>query len=408
MLFQGFDSLRVAAETFYSGLHDFTLVSIPMFVMMGAAIGSSPAGKDLYDALDRWLYRVPGGLVISNLGACAHVRRADRLVAGVLRRHRQDGHSGDAQARLSGRGRDRLDLRRRHARHPDPAVDHLHPLRHRHRDLDRPAVPRRRHAGPDAHRRCSCCGRCSTSGSAASAPTPIDFRYRWKEKFQSIPKIAPFLLIIVGVMYVLYGGVATPSEAAGVGAALCVILAVVIYRMWTPEQWWEILRDTTRESVMILMIIATAVLFSYMLTSLYITQTLAQAIADAASQQLGADAADQHLPAGLRLLHPAGGHHPDDRADPAADHHRRRLRPGLVRRHRDHQHGNRPDHPAGRAQYLHRQRDRARRADHARCMWGSVPYVLCMMLAIVILCIFPEIATWLPDHLMGPGVPGMR
>jgi TRAP-type C4-dicarboxylate transport system permease large subunit len=41
------------------------------------------------------------------------------------------------------------------------------------------------------------------------------------------------------------------------------------------------LRSTTRESVMILMIIATAVLFSYMLSSLYITQTLAQAIADA-------------------------------------------------------------------------------------------------------------------------------
>src|SRR5207248_1400285 len=62
---QGTDALRVAAETFYAGLNDFTLVSIPMFVMMGAAIGSSPAGKDLYEALDRWLYRVPGGLVIS-------------------------------------------------------------------------------------------------------------------------------------------------------------------------------------------------------------------------------------------------------------------------------------------------------------------------------------------------------
>src|SRR5262249_34897895 len=71
VLFQGFDSLRVVAETFYAGLNDFTLVSIPMFVMMGAAIGSSPAGKDLYEALDRWLYRLPGGLVISNLGACA-------------------------------------------------------------------------------------------------------------------------------------------------------------------------------------------------------------------------------------------------------------------------------------------------------------------------------------------------
>ena len=71
VIFQGLDSLHVAAETFYAGLNDFTLVSIPMFVMMGAAIGSSPAGKDLYEALDRWLYRVPGGLVISNLGACA-------------------------------------------------------------------------------------------------------------------------------------------------------------------------------------------------------------------------------------------------------------------------------------------------------------------------------------------------
>ena len=71
IIFQGVDSLKVVAETFYSGLHDFSLVSIPMFVMMGAAIGSSPAGKDLYEALDRWLYRIPGSLVISNLGACA-------------------------------------------------------------------------------------------------------------------------------------------------------------------------------------------------------------------------------------------------------------------------------------------------------------------------------------------------
>ena len=71
VFFQGFGALHVVAETFFAGLNDFTLVSIPMFVMMGAAIGSSPAGKDLYEALDRWLYRVPGGLVISNLGACA-------------------------------------------------------------------------------------------------------------------------------------------------------------------------------------------------------------------------------------------------------------------------------------------------------------------------------------------------
>src|SRR5205823_4426574 len=109
---------------------------------------------------------------------------------------------------------------------------------------------------------------------------PAAFRYSWHEKFHSIPKIAPFLVIIIGVMYVLYGSVAAPSEAAGVRAALCVVLAIVIYRMWSARDWWQILRDTTRESLMILMIIGAAVLFGYMLTSLYLTQTLAQAIAD--------------------------------------------------------------------------------------------------------------------------------
>ncbi|MCW5700954.1 MAG: TRAP transporter large permease subunit, partial [Rhodospirillales bacterium] len=33
---------------------------------------------------------------------------------------------------------------------------------------------------------------------------------------------------------------------------------------------------------------------------------------------------------------------------------------------------------------------------------GSLPYVGCMVLGIVILGIFPEIALWLPNVLMGP------
>ncbi|HJR22098.1 MAG TPA: TRAP transporter large permease subunit, partial [Dongiaceae bacterium] len=58
-------------ETLFAGIGNLAYVSIPMFVLMGAAIAASPAGKDLYSALDRWLNRVPGGLIISNIGACA-------------------------------------------------------------------------------------------------------------------------------------------------------------------------------------------------------------------------------------------------------------------------------------------------------------------------------------------------
>ena len=71
VIFDGWGSLDIVADTFFSGLAEFALVSIPMFVLMGAAVASSPAGKDLYEALDRWLHRVPGGLIISNIGACS-------------------------------------------------------------------------------------------------------------------------------------------------------------------------------------------------------------------------------------------------------------------------------------------------------------------------------------------------
>uniref|UniRef100_UPI002616E573 TRAP transporter large permease subunit n=1 Tax=uncultured Limnohabitans sp. TaxID=768543 RepID=UPI002616E573 len=67
----GWGSVLYMADTVFSGLDDFTLASIPMFIIMGAAVASSRAGSDLYEALNRWLYKVPGSLVISNIGACA-------------------------------------------------------------------------------------------------------------------------------------------------------------------------------------------------------------------------------------------------------------------------------------------------------------------------------------------------
>jgi TRAP-type C4-dicarboxylate transport system permease large subunit len=37
-------------------------------------------------------------------------------------------------------------------------------------------------------------------------------------------------------------------------------------------------------------------------------------------------------------------------------------------------------------------------------IWGTLPFVFLIMLAVVILCVFPGIATWLPDHFMGASV----
>jgi TRAP-type C4-dicarboxylate transport system permease large subunit len=34
-------------------------------------------------------------------------------------------------------------------------------------------------------------------------------------------------------------------------------------------------------------------------------------------------------------------------------------------------------------------------------LWGAFPFMICMVVALLLLCIFPEIATWLPDTVMG-------
>ena len=71
LVFQGPAAFSILAEKFFGGIASFTLVALPMFILMGAAVASSPAGRDLYLALDRWMNRVPGGIIISNLAACS-------------------------------------------------------------------------------------------------------------------------------------------------------------------------------------------------------------------------------------------------------------------------------------------------------------------------------------------------
>ncbi len=399
LVFQGFDALHVVAETFYAGLNDFTLVSIPMFVMMGAAIGSSPAGKDLYEALDRWLYRLPGGLVISNLGACA-------LFAAL---------TGSSPACCAAIGKMGIPEMRRRG-YPDDVATGSICAGGTLGILIPPSITFILYGIATE----TSIGRLFLAGVLPGVMLTglfmlwtlfiiwkrgfrshaVDFRYSWKEKFESIPKIAPFLAIIAGVMYVLYGGVATPSEAAGVGAALCVVMAVIIYRMWSARSWWAILRDTTRESVMILTIIAAAVLFGYMLTSLYLTQTLAQAIADAhfnrwalmAMINLFLLVCGFFIPPAAIILMTAPILYPIITAagfDPVwfGVILTINMEIGLIHP------------PVGLNIYI--VSSIAPDVPVTRVMWGTIPYVICMFLAIVILCVFPEIATWLPDYLMG-------
>jgi tripartite ATP-independent transporter DctM subunit len=401
IVFDGFGSLELLPEIFFGKLDNFALLSIPMFIIMGAAISSTRAGADLYEALERWLTRVPGGLVISNLGACA-------LFAAM---------SGSSPATCAAIGKMGIPEMRKRG-YPDGVAAGAIAAGGTLGILIPPSVTMIVYgiATETSIGRLFLAGVVPglllvvlfmawsifdtwRQGDAATALGRVN--YTWAQKFEVLPRVLPFLAIILGVLYALYGGVATPSETAAVGALLCVLVAVVIYKLYDFRSLWAVLRDSTRESVMILFIIAAAGVFSYMLSSLFVTQAIAEWIGELDvgpwtlmfAINIFLLVAGFFLPPVAVILMAApillpiitgAGFDPYWFAVILTIN----MEIGLI------------TPPVGLNLYVIN--GIAPDISLQTILKGSLPFVVCMALAIVILSVFPGLATGLPDLLMGP------
>ncbi len=399
----GARSLEALPELFFGELNSFALLSIPMFIIMGAAISSSRAGPDLYEALERWLTRVPGGLLVSNLGACA-------LFAAM---------SGSSPATCAAIGKMGIPEMRKRG-YPDEVAAGSIAAGGTLGILIPPSVTMIVYGIATE----TSIGRLFLAGvipgllltllfiawaifdtwrRGAAGVALSGIKYSWKQKFEILPRVLPFVGIIIGVLYALYGGIATPSETAAVGALLCIVVVMIVYKMVQPKALWAILRDSTRESVMILFIIGAAGVFSFMLSSLFITQSIAEWIGslDVNRWVLMAIVNVFLLVAGFFLppvavilmsapiLLPiiiAAGFDPYWFAVIVTIN----MEIGLI------------TPPVGLNLYVIN--GIAPDISLKKVLFGSMPFVGCMIAAIVLLSAFPGLATWLPDFVMGPAI----
>ena len=400
IVFDGPGSLELLPELFFGKLDNFALLSIPMFIIMGAAISSTRAGADLYEALERWLTRVPGGLVVSNLGACA-------LFAAM---------SGSSPATCAAIGKMGIPEMRRRG-YPDTVAAGSIAAGGTLGILIPPSVTMIVYGISTE----TSIGRLFLAGVIPGILLVVLFmawsiydtwrqdksklalariEYSWKEKFSCLPRVLPFIAIILGVLYALYGGVATPSETAAVGALLCVLIAVIVYRLYNFASVWVVLRDSTRESVMILFIIGAAGVFSYMLSSLFVTQAIAEWISQLDVNRwtlmitinLFLLVAGFFLPPVAVILMAApillpiiltAGFDPYWFAVILTIN----MEIGLI------------TPPVGLNLYVIN--GIAPDISLKTILKGSMPYVACMVLAIIILSVFPGLVTWLPELMMG-------
>jgi tripartite ATP-independent transporter DctM subunit len=93
-----------------------------------------------------------------------------------------------------------------------------------------------------------------------------------RDRLAAAPRVLPFLILLIGVMGALYGGIATPSETAGLGAVLALVLIGLVYRTWRLREIVPVFSGSLGESGMLLMIIGMSLLYSYVMSYLHISQ----------------------------------------------------------------------------------------------------------------------------------------
>ncbi|MEP9347658.1 TRAP transporter large permease [Xanthobacter sp. KR7-225] len=100
---------------------------------------------------------------------------------------------------------------------------------------------------------------------------PAGHSYSWREKLVALKQVGPMLVLLFLVTGVIYVGIATPTEAAALGAFGALLLTLAVGKL-TYKTLRHVLARSARATCMILMIVIGAHIFGFFLTLTQVTQ----------------------------------------------------------------------------------------------------------------------------------------
>jgi C4-dicarboxylate transporter DctM subunit len=101
----------------------------------------------------------------------------------------------------------------------------------------------------------------------------------WRDRLIALRHVGPIAVLIWIILGSIYQGIATPTEAAALGALASLLVSGVVYRELDLVKLRLILQETARGSVMVLMIIAGAMVFGYAMTATQVAPVLSRTVA---------------------------------------------------------------------------------------------------------------------------------
>lgn len=266
---------RALGDIYWTNSTDFILVAIPLFILMGEILLRSGIAERMYAALSHWLSWLPGGLMHSNIGACtlfaatsgSSIATAATVGTVAIPQARKGGYNERLfMGTLAAGGTLGILI--------PPSINMIvYGL------LTNTSVPKLYLAGfvpglmlaglfmVTVLIACLFCpgwgGRPASTG--------------WGARLSSLPDLIPPMLIFLAVVGSIYAGLATPTEAASLGVVAALLLAAVNRRL-SVEMLMQCLEGTMRTTAMVMMIVLAAMFLNFVLSIIGLTQLLTDAI----------------------------------------------------------------------------------------------------------------------------------
>jgi C4-dicarboxylate transporter DctM subunit len=270
---------KMVASLSMGSLNSFVLVCLPGFILMGEILFRSGASKDLYSSISPWVARIPGKLLHSNIIACtlfAALSGSSAATAATIgtvavpELKRLGYQPGMVAGSLAGAGTLGLLI-------PPSIALIVYGV------ITNNSIGQLYMAGFFPGFMLALLFVLFIVIFALLRPNLVpqdDLSYTWKDRFLGLLKILPTAGLIFLVLGLIYLGVSTPTEAAMIGVAGAVLTSV-FYRTFTVKMIRESMMGTIRTSCMLFLIMMMATILSSTVAYLKIPTGLARIVTEA-------------------------------------------------------------------------------------------------------------------------------